>query len=535
MTTVARRRCSPSGNGRVTPESSVCRVAFYIRISTDEQHQKFSLPAQRERLEAFCKSQHGDDWQLHQVYRDTESGTHLRRPGLQAMRSDARDGRFDALLVFRVDRLSRKVGELARLADELTEYSVTLTSVTEPFDTSNPAGKAMLQMLGVFAEFEHGTIVERTRVGMARKARDGEWCGGRPPLGYDLIGGKLQVDREAAGRVVEVFRLYRRFGSILATVEELNRRGWTASTGRPFSTESVRRLLRSPVYIGKVVFGGEQLDGIHEPIVDEDTWGATQRLLSGGWGQKRQGRNPRTLLSGLLICGACGSPMHFHQATKGTRRYAYLVCRKARTEGSRACPGSRVAVADADSQVIAAIRGLGRNPMVITETTAAARRELETRGPELQERIRTLRTEVGDLNRKRTNLVTAIAEGKGARSLTNEVSRLDEALERARDEIEELEVEMADLRGRVIDESDLRAALAAFDAVWDHLAQRERRRVLGLLLDEVRFDPPSKRVSITAYSPLGIKVLADEVGDREASAGAFYRERSSPGSAGTRK
>jgi len=140
----------------------VNRVAFYTRISTDEQTQKYSLGAQKERLEAFCTSQYGSEWTLFNVYRDTESGTHLNRPGMHQMRADAQAQAFDTLLVFRVDRLSRKVKELALLVDELTKADVDLRSITEPFDTSNPAGKMMLQMLGVFAEFEHSTIIQLT-------------------------------------------------------------------------------------------------------------------------------------------------------------------------------------------------------------------------------------------------------------------------------------------------------------------------------------------------------------------------------------
>jgi hypothetical protein len=121
--------------------------------------------AQKERLEAFCKAQWDDDWKLHKVYRDTESGTHMNRPGLEEMLYDAEAKAFNTLLVFRVDRLSRKVRELAQMVDELTKNGVTLKSITEPFDTSNAAGKMMLQMLGVFAELEHATIVERKKVG----------------------------------------------------------------------------------------------------------------------------------------------------------------------------------------------------------------------------------------------------------------------------------------------------------------------------------------------------------------------------------
>ena len=141
-------------------------IAFYTRISTDEDHQKYSLDAQKERLEAFCKAQWDDDWRLHNLYRDTESGTHMNRPGLEEMLYDAEALAFETLPVFRVDRLSRNVRGLAQMVDELTQNGVTLKSITEPFDRSNPAGKMMLQMLSVFAEFENKTILERTKVGM---------------------------------------------------------------------------------------------------------------------------------------------------------------------------------------------------------------------------------------------------------------------------------------------------------------------------------------------------------------------------------
>ena len=113
------------------------------------------------------------------------------------------------LLVFRVDRLSRKVRELAQMVDELTKNGVALKSITEPFDTANAAGKMMLQMLGVFAEFEHATIVERTKVGMEKKAKGGKFVGGNVPYGYTLDPKKgLIINVEEALIVRKMFQIY---------------------------------------------------------------------------------------------------------------------------------------------------------------------------------------------------------------------------------------------------------------------------------------------------------------------------------------
>jgi site-specific DNA recombinase len=156
------------------------RVAIYRRISTDEERQPFSLDAQQERLAAYIATQPG--WVLTRSYSDRMSGKRLDRPGLQQALQDARAGRYDLLLVFKVDRLARSTGGLAKVLEELDTGGVAFRSASEPFDTSTAAGRMMMQMLGVFAEFEREMIVERTRMGLARKAARGEWTAAPRPL-----------------------------------------------------------------------------------------------------------------------------------------------------------------------------------------------------------------------------------------------------------------------------------------------------------------------------------------------------------------
>ena len=123
------------------------RVATYIRISTDEDHQPYSLEAQAERLAAYVKSQ--PDWELARRFSDQASGATTERPELQRALAEARAGRFDLLLVYRVDRFSRSVRGLAQLLEDLDAAGVAFRSATEPFDTTNAAGRMMDQMLGV--------------------------------------------------------------------------------------------------------------------------------------------------------------------------------------------------------------------------------------------------------------------------------------------------------------------------------------------------------------------------------------------------
>ena len=115
------------------------RVAFYTRISTDEDRQKYSLDGQRDRLEAFCIGVYGaDKFSIVEVFRDTESGAHLNRPNLKRMLAAAEAGHFDELIVFRVDRLSRKLNDLGPMVERLLKWGVTFRSVSESFDTASP-------------------------------------------------------------------------------------------------------------------------------------------------------------------------------------------------------------------------------------------------------------------------------------------------------------------------------------------------------------------------------------------------------------
>ncbi len=183
------------------------RVATYCRISTDEERQPFSLEAQTDRLRSYVASQPG--WVITRSFVDQMSGKTLDRPGLQQALIDARHGRFDMLLVFKVDRLARSTLGLARVLEELEAAGVVFRSASEPFDTGTAAGRMMVQMLGVFGEFEREMIVERTRMGLAKKASKGEWTGGTPPFGYlyDSDRRVLVPTEEEAALVRRIFSL----------------------------------------------------------------------------------------------------------------------------------------------------------------------------------------------------------------------------------------------------------------------------------------------------------------------------------------
>ncbi len=162
------------------------RVATLTRRSTDDQHQPFTIEAQDAKLAAYIQSQ--DDWQPAPgcQYTDDMSGATLDRPGLNRALLDARAGRYDILLVYRVDRVARTLRGLLDVLDQLDQVGVAFCSASEHFDTHTPVGRMLVQILGAFAEFERATIIDRVIAGMERKAASGAWCGGYRPYGYQV-------------------------------------------------------------------------------------------------------------------------------------------------------------------------------------------------------------------------------------------------------------------------------------------------------------------------------------------------------------
>jgi site-specific DNA recombinase len=168
-----------------------------------------------------------------------------------------------------VDRLARSVRGLAEVLETLDAAGVGFRSATEPFDTTSPAGRMMVQMLGVFAEFERATIIDRVIAGMERKSSQGGWCGGTQPFGYRAVKGegRLEVDEDEAPLIPVIFDLYanKRLGSH-AIANQLSASGLTTRSGRPWQFKSILTVLRNRTYLGQVNFRGVWTDGDHPPL-----------------------------------------------------------------------------------------------------------------------------------------------------------------------------------------------------------------------------------------------------------------------------
>ena len=201
-----------------------------------------SLDAQREACEAYIKSQAGEGWQLHRTRYDDGglSGGTLEHPALQQLLADIRARKVDAVVVYKVDRLTRSLADFAKIVEVFDDHGVSFVSVTQQFNTTTSMGRLTLNMLLSFAQFEREVTGERIRDKITASKAKGMWMGGFVPLGYEASERSLVINEAEAETVRKLFRLYLAHGTVRRVKEEADRLGFTSK--RQPTTEPRRSL-----------------------------------------------------------------------------------------------------------------------------------------------------------------------------------------------------------------------------------------------------------------------------------------------------
>src|SRR6202142_1138771 len=350
---------------------TILRCAVYTRVSTEHGlEQEFnSLDNQREASEAYVKSQAHEGWKLIRTHYDDGgySGGSMERPALQKLLDDIRARRIDVIVVYKVDRLTRSLADFAKLIELFDAHQVSFVSVTQAFNTTTSMGRLTLNVLLSFAQFEREVTGERIRDKIAASKRKGIWMGGVVPLGYRVENRALHVVEEHAVFIRDLFRRYLEIGSVVrlkAILDQEDARlplrtdgaGKTIGGGL-ISRGHLYKILSNPIYLGRLTHKGQAHDGIHDPIVDQETWDPVQQLL-GEHAQRRAGncQNSDALPAGKLFDDR-GNRMSPSHATKGGRRWRYYVS-QAVLQGRKQEAGSvaRVRALEIEARVAEAAR-----------------------------------------------------------------------------------------------------------------------------------------------------------------------------------
>lgn len=286
------------------------KVACYVRVSTENQLENYSIGEQIDRLEAYCKAR---DFVIYKIYTDGGySGGNMNRPALQLMLEDISKNLFDTIIVYKLDRLSRSQKDtLTLIEDFFVSNNINFISLCENFDTSSPFGRAMIGILSVFAQLEKDQITERFTMGRIGRSKQGLFHGGgNAPKGYRYIDGKLVVNEYEAAQIQEIFNLFLSGKSINAIQKQMENK---YQNNLWHSANKISNVIKNPIYIGKVRFKGEIYDGQHTPIISEDIFSRANNLLKSEDREKNKTTSQKTpfragyILSSLVYCGKCGA------------------------------------------------------------------------------------------------------------------------------------------------------------------------------------------------------------------------------------
>jgi site-specific DNA recombinase len=314
------------------------RCAIYTRKSSEEGlEQSFnSLEAQQEACRAYILSQKHEGWiEVKKEYDDGGfSGGSMERPALKRLLGDIQEEKIDAIVVYKVDRLTRSLADFAKMIEIFDRHKVSFVSVTQQFNTTTSMGRLTLNVLLSFAQFEREITGERIRDKVAASKKKGLWMGGVVPLGYDCVEHRLIVNSVEAETARTIFRQYLRFGCVKKLKDFLDEKqvvskARTSSAGRlsggtKFSRGALYHLLNNRIYLGEIVHHSQSYPGQHQSIVSQQLWDKVAARLKQNNQAHRTGKSSSapSLLTGRLFDtnGIRLTPTH---AVKNAKRYRY--------------------------------------------------------------------------------------------------------------------------------------------------------------------------------------------------------------------
>lgn len=288
------------------------KVAIYTRVSTERQSQEgFSLEAQHDQLIQYVKA---NGWDLLRIYTDPGvSAKDLNRPGVQEMIRDMKAGLLDAVLVHKLDRLTRNISDLHEMVELVNRLNIKLVSLSENIDTSTVTGRVFVYFLGIMAQMFRENIREEVLKGMTKRAEKGFRNGGSAPYGYSA---DWTIDETQAVWVRRIFDWYIEKGWGYARIcKELNLRNVPGGRGGEWHQNIVQYVLSNVVYTGKISWHVQDKEpiirqGDHTPIVTDDLFERAQIQMK----RRSDGDMVRSFheypFSGILKCGTCGRPFY---------------------------------------------------------------------------------------------------------------------------------------------------------------------------------------------------------------------------------
>ena len=423
------------------------------------------------------------------VYEDEGfSGGNLDRPKFQKMMSDSQKIQFAAIVVYRLDRISRNIGDFAKLIEELGNRKIDFISIREQFDTSSPMGRAMMYIASVFSQLERETIAERIRDNMHELSKTGRWLGGNTPTGYEsesisnvTVDGKirkackLKMIPDEIDLVKLIFNKFIETGSLTKTDQFLMEGKYKTKRGNTFTRFAIKGILSNPVYMiadndayaylvqrdvdlfsEKQAFDGKHgimaynrtlqrrgkatqekpmnewivSVGKHKGVIPGAIWIQVQNLLE--LNKSKSYRKPRSntaLLSGVLYCSKCGDYMRPKLTDRlnsnGEPIYTYLCTTKERSR-SHVCDMKNANGNMLDAMIIEQIKGFGKQSSDMAKQIMQLKKRIHVNSEGYDTQIAKLKSQIDNNDQTIRSLVVSLGKSEGTHAEKYIIQQIDE-------------------------------------------------------------------------------------------------------------
>ena len=503
---------------------------IYTRVSTAAQTEGYSLEAQTERLRKYA------DYKEMEVVREYcdagKSGKSITgRPEFQRMLQDASEERDGVafIMVFKLSRFGRNAADVLNSLQFIQDYGVNLICVEDGIDSSKDSGKLTITVLSAVAEIERENILVQTMEGRKQKAREGKWNGGQAPFGYDLDSknSTLVVNEEEAEivRIIYDKFVHTDMGAD-AICNYLNQRGYTKKKVRGhelnyFARGLIMKILDNPVYTGKIAYGKNVTekvkgtrdeyrrvktddyllaDGLHEAIVDEETWEAARekRKRTGVRFVKTHSLEHEHILTGLIRCPLCGGGMSGtvqRRQNKKTGEYKdtfYYRCHHRKKVDGKICDykpmlNQKMFTAEVEEFIRYMVAGDEFRKFVqekLEEKVDVS--ALETEREQLQKQLKQVQGSKLKLIQMLDRLDT------GDKHYTRKYQDMQDRLDNLYDKVAEFEEAMKDIDakigasyGKEITGKKLYEFLLDFDILYDKMTDMEKKEFMNTFIEKI--------------------------------------------------
>ncbi|MDN3436504.1 recombinase family protein [Planococcus sp. APC 3900] len=512
------------GNNYRIEATSYKKVALYARVSTVEQAEEgYSIDEQIRVLREMCKR---EGYEIYQEYVDRGiSGKNIKgRPALIELLNDANEKKFDLVLVWKMNRFSRKSLDLLTIVDMLKNKNIGFRSYTERYETESPSGKLQFQMMAAIAEFERANIAENVKMGMLARAREGSWNGGHV-LGYDVVStgtdnrkrkiSKLVINEEEAQIVRKIFELYTEGHGYKSIAGQLNREGRKTKRKKSFSINSVKQILDNPLYMGVIRYNVRQdwnekrrnninpdpvmKKGTHEPLITQEIWEKTVVIRKSRGGKPNRIHSGEFPLTGILRCPMCGSGMVLSRTTNtrkdGTKRVLeYYACGAWKNKGTTVCRSNGIRTDYADKYVLEKIATVANNDILIKKIMDTINTKQTTNTAPLEKEYKSIKSSLDSIETKKDKMLGLYEEGILQKlELTNRLAHFNKEKEDLENRLASVEQQLDQGVAKGISFDIVKKVMKEFvEAYKQSLTYEQRKRLLHLLIDKITISETRK-------------------------------------------